>query len=514
MKKVMIGLACVALLLAAPHTSFAQYFQSLFDNDSTIDWGLCLYNKPDSNYFVVAWSQKGVQLSLFDMTISADGQNQLGKNDITISGKRLYIGDAGQMRHLSGGGYILPFNEQWPNPSTGYLHSSAGLLKLNEAGGTVFLKTYTDTSIYFDSFGDVSVMPDKGYLLCGSHSLNTPSNYPAYIIRTDSMGDTVWTHTYQKDTAEPATIFTIDTLGGGRILAGAGSEHTEWDGSISYLGYSVWFMVLDGMGNVIKDTVYGSKYGGGGQIFNDINGGYFHFGEIDTFETSDPSDYNNFPDYFAHLDTNFHIQWITRFPYDYALGHRYIFKAIALHDGNYLVEGDAGTYTFGYILAWAAKVSKNGDIMWSNYYLSDSMHNSYFRDVVEMPNGNLVFTGAAFNDTIPAWREVQDMWLVGTDSNGCVTDGCLTTRVPTSPSLSYGELTVYPNPATRMLNFQYSLLNNVRIKLIDVTGRVMDEQALQNSSTASFNVSRYTPGIYLYQFITDSGVQSGKVIVE
>ncbi len=47
-----------------------------------------------------------------------------------------------------------------------------------------------------------------------------------------------------------------------------------------------------------------------------------------------------------------------------------------------------------------------------------------------------------------------------------------------------------------------------------VIGRKMDEQTLQNSSLASFNVASYTPGIYLYQVITNGKTQSGKVIVE
>ncbi len=74
-------------------------------------------------------------------------------------------------------------------------------------------------------------------------------------------------------------------------------------------------------------------------------------------------------------------------------------------------------------------------------------------------------------------------------------------------------LTVFPVPATQTLNFQYSLQDNVTIKLMDITGRLMEEQVLQNSSFASFNVASYVPGVYLYQVITDGTTQSGKVLI-
>jgi hypothetical protein len=67
------------------------------------------------------------------------------------------------------------------------------------------------------------------------------------------------------------------------------------------------------------------------------------------------------------------------------------------------------------------------------------------------------------------------------------------------------------------LNFQFNdvILSGaeVTIKLFDITGRVMDQQVLQNSSLATFNVAGYVPGIYTYQVITNTKTQSGKVLI-
>ena len=82
-----------------------------------------------------------------------------------------------------------------------------------------------------------------------------------------------------------------------------------------------------------------------------------------------------------------------------------------------------------------------------------------------------------------------------------------------SETQSLQNLSVFPSPATMTLNFQYSTQATITIKLFDVTGRLMDEQVLQNSTAASFSVGSYASGIYLYQVITNTNTQSGKVLI-
>jgi hypothetical protein len=72
---------------------------------------------------------------------------------------------------------------------------------------------------------------------------------------------------------------------------------------------------------------------------------------------------------------------------------------------------------------------------------------------------------------------------------------------------------VYPNPANMMLYFRFPT-GDVTIKLTDVTGRVMDERTMHNSTQASFNVKSYAPGLYIYQVATKGRTQTGKVLIE
>jgi hypothetical protein len=349
-----------------------------------------------------------------------------------------------------------------------------------------------------------AVLPDGGYLVGGDRALDTPSNnYPALLIRTDSMGDTLWTHTYQKISTEYATINTVAPLDNGHILIGAMSSPLV--GTSGYYIHIPWFMILDSMGNIIKDTLYGNEYGGGGgAIYKDSLGGYFHTGQLDTLaDPGNVNDYANFPDYIAHLDTDFRIQWITRFPYSLDSGHRYTFRSLQLQDGNYLIAGDAGVNNAP-VPAWAAKIDRgNGNILWNHYYMSDTTHDAYFRNVLEKPDGSIVFTGSSFNDTLPAWHMNLDVWLVGVDSNGCEMAGCSGTTQVISPVLPAAAVNIWPNPTTG--NIAISCTNAGRLVVYNIQGQQVVMYKVGAGATELQLPDNISAGVYICRYNTDEG---------
>jgi len=76
------------------------------------------------------------------------------------------------------------------------------------------------------------------------------------------------------------------------------------------------------------------------------------------------------------------------------------------------------------------------------------------------------------------------------------------------------DIKVYPNPANKIVYFEFPAAANVTINISDIDGRLLNKQVISNNATStSFNVSNYTPGVYLYQVITDHEVHSGKIII-
>jgi len=509
----------MAVLVGSPLFSFAQYFQKLYDVDSAQEWGWSIQQASESNYLIQGWffNQYTEKNSLFNSIINNNG-DILETKILKAAGTVVNIGSGnnGELKTLTNGnGYIIPLTLQWPDPITRYLYSSGGIAKLNMNGDTIFVKYFTDTSVYFDVMNACAEMPNSaGYLSGGTRGYDTASNYyPSYLIRTDTFGDTIWTHTYRKYSDQPSQIFNINPLANGQVAIGATSEYQEFISGFGNINhFTPWFFIIDSLGNIIKDTLYGARYGGGVAFKKDMGIGYYNFGELDTLLTADVADNQNFTDYFARLDSDFSIKWIITFPYNDYNCHRIQWQAKQLSDSGYIVIGDVASNTSVYSKGWAAKIDKNGNEVWDQFYFSDTVHYAYLRDVVERPDGGFIFTGQSFNDTLPAWHQHFDMWLVGVDSNGCEDGLCAPAAVP--QTVTNNELRVYPNPAYTILNFEFPASVNATIRLMDVTGRVLDEQQVANSASASFSVRNYTPGLYLYQFITSNTTRSGKFIVQ
>ena len=494
MKQKITKLISVLLLVAATHLSFGQYFQRLYDVDSSYDWGWNILLQPDGNFFIEGGKQPtgSEDWGEFNMQVSADGNTILSKHIMQYNATSLFNGNPGEIKAFPGG-YISPLQILQPHGT--YPSGRAGLIKYDADGDTVFLKTYTDTSVYFEVMYACTVMPSGGFLGGGGRGFDTPSYFdPLLLIRTDSIGDTLWTRTYQKNDTQEAVVNNVIPLGDGRIVVGAMSTYQVLLGPPGYLTYdpkTPWFLVLDSLGNIIKDTLYGTLYGGG----------YIHVGEYNTLYTPDPSDIENFPGYIAHLDTNFRITWITTFSFTVSYGHRDIEVVKQLQDSSYIVIGDAQTNYPPYSLGWAAKISRTGGILWNKTYFSDSTHYAYFRDVVEKPDGGFVFVGATYNDTCPSWHDHRDMWLVSVDSNGYLPPDT-STGVHVLPPLSNGVI-IYPNPTNG--NFTINCPQEGEVLIYNVQGQCVANYKIKAGATSLQLPAAISPGMYICKFIPAGG---------
>ena len=459
----------VMLLVAASQLCYGQYFQGLYDADSSQEWGYDIHLQPDGNYLVF-----GMQINtttshvwkLFNLEISSDGSSIMSKHILECSSANYFIGIYGEVKKLqTGTGYVAPFTVE--KTYGGNARGWGGILKYNNAGDTTFLKTYTDTSIYYDAFNSLAIMPDGGYIIGGAHDFDTPSYYPAYLIRTDSFGDSLWTHTYQKYTNQEAGVINVIAQNDGKIVVGAMSTYQEFISGFGNISHNTpWFLLLDSLGSILKDTLYGSEYMVGynsSELFGDMNGGYIYIGIYDSLFTLDPTNAINFPCYIAHIDTNFHITWITEFPYTADQGHRQGVLMRQLHDSSYVLLGDDWSDSSAYNKGFAAKISRTGEIIWSHTYYNEAKQDAYFRDMAEKPDGSLIFTGVTFNDTIPSWHQYRDMWLIGVDSNGCEIPGCNVTGIKNIIKHNQQSYIVYPNPSSNELTIEHAADCDVRI---------------------------------------------------
>ena len=76
------------------------------------------------------------------------------------------------------------------------------------------------------------------------------------------------------------------------------------------------------------------------------------------------------------------------------------------------------------------------------------------------------------------------------------------------------QVTVYPNPAETVVNFQFSLSVDATIVISNMTGQIMQEATITNANLSTLNIKGYKPGIYFYQVTGKAINQTGKITIE
>ena len=210
--------------------------------------------------------------------------------------------------------------------------------------------------------------------------------------------------------------------------------------------------------------------------------------------------YDGFPIYgaygFANIDGT---GGITRIKSSYQL--RNISTRTTYSTGATVTAGPAvsSTYPLGYFREDYEYVSNAGQD-----YLD--VHNGRFCITPEYPNGIYCYFTTVDANWNSAYPYVVGPTFYGTKTGAKVTAITETVTTYTSTSeLSENsaiELKVFPNPTNDVLMVQLSNLikENVTIKLVDLTGKVIDTKIIyQGSTIAYFDVSTVYSGQYIIQ---------------
>lgn len=175
-------------------TSFAYLIKT--DAGGNILWNK-LYNAGTNGYKIVTMPGGGYAL----ICGLLNGRTELIRTDangntIWSTKQKLVLGDMAVSTgfHTGDNGFVL----------TGYSFGIGGndtnafLLRLDSLGNTVWFKTYG--SVHEEKGTDVLQTNDGGFLLLGDTYFDM-SYIGTFLIRTDANGDTIWTHVYARQNA-------------------------------------------------------------------------------------------------------------------------------------------------------------------------------------------------------------------------------------------------------------------------------------------------------------------------
>ena len=313
-----------------------------------------------------------IKATLFTLALLLVGNNLFSQ---IITFRHVFGGtgdDFGQdIEQTSDGGYIIT----GATGSFGYGQSDVYLLKIDSLGIYEWSRSYGGSNI--DWGYDVEITSDGGYVIAGYTNSFGAGGYDFYLIRTDSIGDTLWTKTYGGWDWEHCYSMDI-TSDNGYVMVGStysygAGEKDVWIVKTDEFGDTLWTKtfggILDDEAKSIKETFDGDLI---------VCGGSYTFSDGDS------------DGLLIRLDSVGNTLWFANYG-----GPKYaeFNEAVQLDDtSGFALFGTNATGATGGTDMYAIKIDNIGTITWVKL-LGNSL-DDWGMGVDNLPNNRLVFIGS------------------------------------------------------------------------------------------------------------------------
>ncbi len=419
-----------AYLIKTTATGDTQWTRTFGGSDDDVIYSMA--QTSDGGYILAGWTGPYDAHDIYIVKVSATGDVQWTK---TYGGAR--NDEANSVVQTSDGGYIVAgFSESFDEGAWGDVY----LLKLNSLGDTVWTRTYGGIDV--DIAYAMAQTSDGGYILTGY--TNSFPGGDIYLLKIAPTGDTLWTRTYAGDVAYAIA----QTSDGGYIIAG-------W---IDYLDYDVYIIKTTATG----DTQWTKIYGG-----------------VDEEEA---------------------------------------YSIAQTSDGGYILAGYTSSYGAGDDDVFVLKLDSSGDTLWTRTFGGTECDCA--QSVAQTTNGGYIIAG--YTESFGAGG--TDAFLVKTDSMGYAAID----ELPTSQPKNF-TLNTFPNPFNSSCAIATS--TNADVKIYDLRGNLVGanprvhpdvvnaqkgqtHESLPTSHTFIWSPDKsITSGIYFVQARTKHGMTTTKRIV-
>ncbi|MBK7378761.1 MAG: T9SS type A sorting domain-containing protein [Ignavibacteriales bacterium] len=361
------------------------------------------------------------------------------------------------------------------------------LIKIDANGDTLWTKTYG--GVGDDYAYAMKQTNDGGFIIGGATNSFGAGGLDYYIIKTDSLGDTLWTKTFGE--VNDDICWGLEVVEDGYVLAGEKNSNlyllkTDLNGQYIWeriygnsgddIAYNirsvkdVSFLIVGKTGtpterawllktNLLGDTLWTRKYGesydsfrqaeeteDSGLIITGMRGITLEGWNLALLKT----------------DSLGNVEWEKTYDYDndYDIGYS-VQQTI---DGGYIVTGGGSIYDW-ISHGWIIRTNSLGDTLWTKYiegYPDQANPNttfldSYFFSIIQMSNGDYVSTG------IEAQAPLNDqIWLVRISSDIVPVEltSFTATAQRNSVSLNWQTATETNNSGFEMQRSQMSNVNS------------------------------------------------------
>jgi hypothetical protein len=268
------------------------------------------------------------------------------------------------------------------------------LIKTDSLGDTLWSKTYGGTD---DDWGSsVQQNSDGGFIIVGNTGSFGAGLRDVYLIRTNSSGDTLWTKTYGDSDIDNGRSVK-QTQDGGFIISG-----------FTYSFGADWYDVYLFRTNSFGDTLWTKTYGGiaqdnGWSVQETSDGGFVIAGYTYSFGTGG-SDV-----YLIRTNSTGDTLWTKTYG---GIGRDYGRSVQQTQDGGFIISGNTYSYGAGYSDVYLIRTNSTGDTLWTKTYGDTNWDYGY--SVQETSDGGFIIAG----ETSSYGAGSYDLYLIRTDSTG------------------------------------------------------------------------------------------------
>jgi hypothetical protein len=422
----------------------------------------------------------------------------------------------------------------------GIINDDVLLYKMNSLGERQWTKTLGKANPYYEDGVHFTKTSDGGYVIVGnSHKAGPINIFDTVLMKSDSLGDTLWTKTYDESEYDEAVMVKQAHDGGYIIL----SKFSNNMGATSF----PWLVKTDSLGNAIwqKSFDYSSthEFAEAKSLLTTQDGGCLILVRMITLNFILESR-------IIRTDALGDTLWTRRLQ-----ANRQGVSMKKTSDGGYIILGDRNSNIFWY------KTDSLGNRLWALSF-GQSNRDEEGADIQQLPDEGYIIVGNIRNYSNPSEERV---WLIRTDASGDVlwsntyNDGGFhrASRIKSTPDGGYiilgyvydggygypglmktaPDLTDikknskpiisqtpvlyqnYPNPFNPTTSIRYSIgsKHRVLLRVYDLIGKEIatlgNEEKPAGEYNVEFDASKLSSGIYFYQLQAGDFTETKKMIL-
>ena len=376
----------------------------------------------------------------------------------------------------------------------------AVLMKRDSLGNFVWRKGYG--GVDWDFAYSIVQTYDSGYVFCGETYNNSNGFSDVFIVKTNPLGDTLWTRTFGGALIDKGNSV-IETSDSNIVVAGV--KNTLADST------EIYVLKLDPNGTLLWDSVYGNPlYENANAIIETSNGDYVITGATSSFSPTGDNDF-----YLIRTDKDGTVIWANSFGNPGVPEDDEAFDVYEELNGDLINVGSTSAAGGGMEDATLFYINSFGN--WAGLGPTfGSLNNEGLKSFTVGNDGDYCMAGY----TTSFGNGIEDVLIIKLDTvyNGQDTStSVFTDLIPLAilEASNVFDFRVYPNPAKDFVSVELNSweLNSYQFILTDINGRIVRSTRI-NGIRNKIKLENIQKGIYIYSLMNESfQIGKGKLII-